>query len=150
MKNIFDSNVVNELQQRINKLTSTTQSQWGKMDVAQMLAHCNITYEMVYEDKHPKPNSFKKFLLKLFVKNIVTSEKLYKKNGQTAPEFLIKENKNFEVEKKRLLDYIDKTYQLGEAHFDGKLSHSFGPLSKKQWNNMFYKHLDHHLQQFGV
>ena len=34
--------------------------------------------------------------------------------------------------------------------FEGKESNSFGPLTKGEWNNMFYKHLDHHLSQFGV
>ena len=43
-----------------------------------------------------------------------------------------------------------KTQELGEAHFEGKESHSFGPLNKTEWNNMFYKHADHHLTQFGV
>jgi ribonuclease HIII len=26
---------------------------WGKMNAGQMLAHCNITYEMAYENIHP-------------------------------------------------------------------------------------------------
>lgn len=135
---------------RIEKLTPMTKPNWGKMDVAQMLAHCNVTYEMAYEDKHPKPNFFMKFILKLFVKNAVVSEKPYPKNGQTAPQFIIKGDKDFEVEKARLIEYIKKSVALGEAHFEGKESHSFGKLNKTEWNNMFSKHLDHHLTQFGV
>jgi hypothetical protein len=49
-----------------------------------------------------------------------------------------------------LTDFITKTQQLGENHFDGKNSHSFGVMNKTEWNNMFYKHLNHHLNQFGV
>ncbi len=45
---------------------------------------------------------------------------------------------------------MNKTQQLGENHFDGKESHSFGALNSKEWNNMFVKHLEHHLKQFGV
>lgn len=150
MKNIFTKPVADEVVSRINGLTPETQAQWGKMNVAQMLAHCNVSYEMVYTDKHPKPNAFVKFMLKLFVKNAVVSEKPYKKNGQTAPQFVIADERDFEAEKKRLVDYIVKTQELGEAHFDGKESHSFGNLSKDQWNNLFYKHLDHHLTQFGA
>jgi hypothetical protein len=120
------------------------------MSVAQMLAHCSVTYEMVYANKHPKPNAFTKFMMKLFVKNIVVSEKPYAKNGRTAPQFLISDKRIFETEKTRLVDYIQKTQQLGEKEFDGKESHSFGKLSSSEWNNMFYKHLDHHLTQFGV
>ncbi|WP_316832179.1 hypothetical protein [Pedobacter aquatilis] len=69
---------------------------------------------------------------------------------QTAPSFLITDKKEFEKEKIRLIDYLNKTQGFGEHYFDGKESHSFGKLTKKEWNNMFYKHLDHHLNQFGV
>ena len=150
MKNIFTREIAGEIIDRIDKLESGTKPLWGKMSVSQMLAHCNVTYEMVYENKHPKPNTFKRFLLKLFVKKIVVSEKPYNKNTRTAPEFLIKEDKNFDIEKVRLTSYIKKTQELGETHFDGMESHSFGVLTKTEWNNMFYKHLDHHLTQFGV
>ncbi|MEO6301590.1 MAG: DUF1569 domain-containing protein [Bacteroidia bacterium] len=150
MKNVFKQDDIVELINRINKLTSTSKALWGKMTVDQMLAHCNVTYELVYDNIHTKPNIFKKFMLKLFVKNIVVGDKSYKKNERTAPEFLQTENKNFENEKKRLIDYINKTQLLGEAHFNDKKSHSFGSLTKEEWNIMFIKHLDHHLNQFGV
>jgi hypothetical protein len=150
MKNIFNQAVSTEIVTRINQLKADSQPKWGKMAVGQMMAHCNVTYEFVYDGIHKKPNAFKKFILKAFVKNIVVSEKPYKHNSQTAPEFIIKDTKNFESEKNRLINYINKTQQLGETHFDGLESHSFGPLNKTEWNNMFYKHLDHHLNQFGV
>lgn len=150
MKNIFQQEVSQEVINRINKLTPSTQPLWGKMSVDHMLAHCNVTYEFLYDNIHPKPNVFKRFLLKTFVKGIVTNEKPYKKSSQTAPEFIMKGSKNFEEEKLRLIGYITKTQLLGENHFEGKESHSFGVLSKAEWNNMFYKHLDHHLTQFGV
>lgn len=150
MKNLFSLKDTDEFIGRMEQLTPETTPKWGKMTVDQMLAHCNVTYEFVYDNIHPKPNGFKKFLFKLLVKNAVVGEKPYKKNGQTAPEFIIKDVRNFEVEKKRLINYLKKTQALGEAHFDGKESHSFGVLSKKEWNIMFTKHLDHHLTQFGV
>lgn len=120
------------------------------MNVAQMLAHCNVTYEMVYENIHPKPNAFVKFILKMVVKKKVVTETPYPKNGKTAPAFIITESKDFEKEKERLINYILRTQELGENYFDSKESHSFGVLSKAEWNNMFYKHLNHHLTQFGV
>ena len=57
------------------------------MSVDQMMAHCNVIYEMVYENNHPKPNIFTRFMLRLFVKNAVVSDKPYKKNSRTAPQF---------------------------------------------------------------
>ena len=150
MKNIFETKETEAVINRINRLSPTTKPKWGKMSADQMLAHCNVTYEMTYEDKHPKPNGFTKFMLKVFVKNAVVGDKPYKKNSRTAPQFIISDAKHFVEEKARLIDYINKTQGLGAAHFDGKVSHSFGGLTTQEWNNMFYKHLDHHLNQFGV
>lgn len=49
MKNQFDPKVVEELRGRNNQLTKDTQPKWGKMSVGQMLAHCNVPYEYVFE-----------------------------------------------------------------------------------------------------
>jgi len=150
MKNIFEKSVTDELINRINQLTIESKPNWGKMSVDQMLAHCNVTYEFEFEDKHPKPKGFKKWIIKILAKNIVVGDKPYKKNSRTAPEFLMTDPKNFETEKSRLIAYLTKTQELGEDHFDNKDSHSFGVLTKTEWSNLFYKHLDHHLNQFGV
>ncbi|MFT6480502.1 MAG: hypothetical protein ACJAZY_003878 [Spirosomataceae bacterium] len=75
------------------------------MDVGQMLAHCSITYEMMYDDNHKKPNVLMGFMLRTFVKHTVVSEKPYKKNSRTAPAFMITDERNFETEKKRIIDY---------------------------------------------
>ncbi|WP_317039007.1 hypothetical protein [Polaribacter vadi] len=97
MKNIFTKEITEEVVARIEDLTSQTQPIWGKMSVAQMLAYCCVTYEMVYTDKHPRPNAFVRFLMKTLIKNIVTSEKAYVKNGRTAKQFVITDSKNFET-----------------------------------------------------
>jgi len=150
MKNIFKKETTEELVTRIERLSPESRGLWGKMNVAQMLAHCNVTYEMVYDNKHAKPNAFKRFFLKAFAKNIVVGEKPYKRNLPTAPVFLVGSDKDFDTEKPRLIDYLHRTQELGEVYFDGRESLSFGRLNTREWNNMFYKHLDHHLSQFGV
>ncbi|CAC9976917.1 hypothetical protein [Flavobacterium panici] len=68
----------------------------------------------------------------------------------TAPQFIIAGDRDFELEKSRLISYILKTQELGENEFEGKESLSLGKLTTKEWNNMFAKHLDHHLSQFNV
>ena len=150
LPNIFTKSVADGIVQRIEKLTPETQPKWGKMNVSQMLAHCCVTYEMVYENKHPKPGFLVRLMLKAFVKKTVTGTAPYKHNSRTAPAFLITDQKVFETEKARLIGFISKTQQLGSGHFDQKESNSFGVLNNIEWNNMFYKHLDHHLTQFEV
>ncbi len=150
LPDIFSSEVTFQLVGRINQLSATSIPNWGKMDVAQMLAHCNVTYEMCFETKHKKPGAVKAFLLKTFVKKLVTNETPYKRNSQTAPEFVIKSTKDFQAEKSRLINYLEKAVEIGGPAFNNKESHSFGALTATEWNNMFYKHLDHHLSQFNV
>lgn len=149
-RNLFNEQEAQETVSRINALSSESQPQWGKMNVGQMLAHCSVAYDLVYTDKHPKPGAFQKFMINLFAKSAVVGPKPYKRNGRTAPMFLITGDREFDVEKKRLIDNLQKTQQLGAAHFEGKESHAFGALSENQWNTLFSKHLDHHLTQFGV
>ena len=150
LPNIFTATVSNEIMSRINNLSNTTSAQWGKMNVTQMLAHCNVTFEFAYEEKHKKPNFFMGFILKNLVKGGLVNEKPNKKNASTAPEFIIGNDRNFDVEKNRLIQYINRTVQLGEKSFDGRVSMIFGEMTSTEWNNLFYKHLDHHLTQFGV
>ena len=150
MKNIFDPTVTQELIDRINQLKPESPALWGKMTVDQMLAHCCVAYEMAFTNKHPKPNAFMRILLKAFVKNGVVNEVPYKRNIRTAPQFIISDRKNFDEEKDRLIKYLEHTLSLGRDHFEGKESISFGKMTSTEWNNQFYKHLDHHLTQFGV
>jgi len=142
MGNIFKQSDFDLMLQRINQLTPKSKAQWGKMSVAQMLAHLNVAYEMTYDTIHPKPNAFLKFILKMLVKKSVVGPKPYPKNGKTAPQFVITDDKDFEKEKSRLISYMEKTKDLGESHFEGKASHSFGPLTAQEWNVMFSKHLN--------
>ena len=150
MQQIFTPEGAQHFIDRIEALQPDTQGLWVKMTVDQMLAHCNVAYEMIYDNKHPKPGGLKAVLLRLFLKPILVSEKPYKPNSPTAPAFKVVDAKNFEAEKQRLVAYINKTQELGASHFDGKASHSVGNLSAQEWNNMLAKHLDHHLKQFGV
>jgi len=68
MKNSFNSNDTAEFISRIDKLTPTSKPIWGKMGVEKMLAHCNVTYEMEYENIYPKPKWFKKLILIFLLK----------------------------------------------------------------------------------
>lgn len=151
MENVFDAQDAQNYINRINNLVEDTHGLWGRMTVDQMLAHCCISYEMVYEpEKHKKPGAITKFILKTFVKPKVVGEKSYPRDSPTAPQFVIKGRKNFDDEKKRLIGFIQKTQQIGASAFDDKESFSFGKLKSNEWNNMFAKHLNHHLSQFGV
>lgn len=151
LKNIFDKEVSQGIIERIDNLTTSSKAEWGKMNVAQMLAHLNIQYEVVYENgKFPKPNIIARFFLKVFVKKTVTGPKPFVKNGRTAPYFMVTDEKEFETEKLRLKKYITITQANGVEILLKRETKSFGKLTTQEWNNLFYKHLNHHLVQFNV
>ncbi len=149
--NIFDPKTTELLTERMNKLTAQTMPQWGKMTVGQMLAHCSVAYDQAFDPNTKRPPMPIRFLLKLLLKRKLTDATTpYKKNSGTAPAFLITDAREFEKEKVKLLGHIQKVEKLGENYFENKEAISFGKMTADEWNNLFYKHLDHHLTQFGV
>jgi hypothetical protein len=147
---LFDSAGVQSVEQRIAALTPESRPLWGKMSVSEMLAHVNVAYEMVYTDKHRRPNPIMRWVLKRIVKQRVVGPAPYPHNVPTAPAFRISDVRDFTVERDRLLAYLQQVMNEGPRAFEGRASLSFGPLTASEWNMLFAKHLDHHLQQFGV
>ena len=150
LENIFNASTTESCIARLEKLTAETKPQWGKMNAPQMLAHLNVPYDMTYVEINPKFNVMTKLLLKWFVKPGVVGEKPYKKNSRTAPVFFVEGDRDFELEKSRLIENIKKTEQLGKDHFEGRDYVSFGKMTATEWSNLFYKHLDHHFTQFDI
>lgn len=150
MKSVFTPETNADCIVRINQITYETKARWGKMNAAQMLAHLNIAYNISLDKTEVKNNFFMKFILKKLIKPIVTGEKPYKKNSRTAPTFIISDERDLEMERQNLIENIKKVESLGQNHFEGKVNPSFGKMTSQEWNNLYYKHLDHHLSQFGV
>lgn len=151
LPNIFTKEVSAQVIARIQNLTPDSKPLRGKMNAAQMLAHCCVSYEYGFEpEKHTRPNWLMKKLITLIAKNAVTSTKPFTKNSRTAPDMVMDTPHDFTLEQERLIAFIRKVQAQGEDYYDGLESRSFGKLNKEEWNNLFYKHLDHHLNQFRV
>lgn len=149
MKNLFEPETVEEIKNRINMLQPSSQRLWGKMEVAQMLAHCSAAMEVGVGDKFP-PRIFMGRILGPIFKSVFLSEKPLRKNTPTDKSFLVIDQRNFEKEKAKLIGLIDKFANGGEAKVTRHPHSFFGKLTPKEWSRGMYKHLDHHLKQFGV
>ncbi len=149
MKTLFDKDTHSELHERLGKLTATAERQWGKMSASQMMEHTARAMEMATTDTVMKQALMGKLLGWVFREEFL-GEKPFRKNAPTGPDFVIKNEPDFETTRTRLKDVMDKMYILGEAGTDGKVHRFFGRLSGKQWGETQYKHVDHHLRQFGV
>lgn len=147
VKNLFDPTIKKEIISRINKLTSQSERQWGKMDVAQMLAHLQVPIAVAQGTHTVKGNWLMKLILPLF-KKMLYDEKPWKQSLPTDKTFIMTgQSKEFEKEKNNLLEMVNRfteTNMVNEKH------PIFGKLTKEQWSKATWKHIDHHLQQFGV
>jgi len=150
IKDVYDASVAAGLVARLNTLAPDARPRWGKMNVAQMLAHCSVAYEMAFEDKHPPAGAVMRWVLRTFVKPGVVNAKPFPKGSPTAPAFKVAPEQDFHRERERLIGYVERTAREGRPFFEGRPSPSFGPLTAAEWNALFYKHLDHHLTQFGA
>ncbi len=148
MKNLFEKNTLTEILQRCEKLQPSAQRQWGKMDVAQMLAHCCATMEVATGQKFP-PRLFIGKLIGRFAKPSFIGEKPFPHNSPTDKSFIVTDVRDFKKEKERLVQLV-KQFAEGGAAKCTKHPHSFfGSLTPQEWSIGMYKHLDHHLRQFG-
>ena len=148
VKNIFDPTVKQEIIDRINKLNPESKALWGKMNVAQMLAHLQVPIG-VAAGTHQVKRTFMGRLLGPMVKPIIYNKKPFKRNLPTDPSFVMIKatDKEFEKEKQKLLDVVNN---FSERTIVNEVHPFFGKMSKEQWSKGTWKHLDHHLQQFGV
>ena len=143
---LYHPEVYNQTLVRINKLTLETTPQWGKMDAAQMIAHCVAILDV----SNGKPLENTPFVARLFkgmIRKMVVGEKPYPKSSKTHPQYQQSSPKDFEKEKQRLLAAMEKWKGMEGEETKHAL---FGVLTKEEKGWSSYKHLDHHLSQFGV
>jgi len=149
MQSLFDSDTHQGIVDRMNQLTPTSQAQWGKMNVAQMLAHCNAAFSVPLSDQ-PMPRILLGRLIGWAFKSKLYNNAPWSKNLPTSPAFIVKGDRDFNQEKQALMQLVDTFYKKGPNEV-GKYPHPmFGSFTPAQWGQSMYKHLDHHLQQFGV
>lgn len=149
MKNLFEPETAQEIITRIDNLQPASARQWGKMDVAQMMAHCSTTLD-VASGRLNLPRMFIGRLLGPFVRPIFTNEKPLSKNGPTDKNFVIADARDFVREKDQLKAKVRQFHEGGEVQCTTHPHSFFGPLSPQEWSRGMYKHLDHHLRQFGA
>ena len=149
MPNLFEPQTAEEIISRLNKLTPTTQNKWGKMNVAQMLKHCNDALGTATGDVTLNPPFIFKIIAPL-IKKKVMENKPYKHGLPTAKEFVISDEREFDVELTNVLERINKFISNGEAKVEGLRHPAFGKLTAYEWGFSQWKHFDHHLRQFGA
>ena len=149
MKTLFQPETVDEVILRLDQLQPASPRQWGKMDVAQMMAHCSAGLDMASGRLNP-PRIFIGRLLGPLVKPIYTNDKPFSKNNPTDKKLVISDQRDFHREREQLKLKVRQFHDGGEAQCTQHPHPFFGDLTPQAWSRGMYKHLDHHLRQFGA
>lgn len=149
MNTVFDKKAYDELAQRLEQLSPAAQAKWGKMNVGQMLAHCKKALEMQTGETKPK-RIFIGRIIGRFFKDGFTNDQPLKINSPTGPTMVITDSRDFEKERTEVSRLLKKMYEGGEKGATTHPHSFFGKLEPREWGITAYKHLDHHLRQFGA
>lgn len=149
LQNFLVAQDYNTIVSRVNNLKPNSTALWGKMNVSQMMAHCSTSLEQILAEKQSK-RLFIGILISWMFKKQYLDERDLNKNSPTAPDFVIVKTMEFEKEKARLLANLQQLNSKKESELEGRVSPFFGALTGYEVARMQYKHLNHHISQFGV
>ena len=150
MRNLFEPATRNDIKARVQRLQPGSPRQWGKMTVAQAMAHCAGGLEMALGEKRPPRVPIGRVLGWAIKPLALGNDAPMRKNSPTVPEIEMKDERDLDVERPRLLALIDRFAAAGPAGCTTHPHSFFGRLTADEWAILMYKHLDHHLRQFGA
>ncbi len=148
MRSLFDPAAKSEILRRLSDLSPDAPRQWGKMTTAQMLAHCAVALESGTGDK-PRPQKLIGKIFGPFVRKGLLGDKPFSKGSPTDPTFVVRDERDFTGERDRLVGIVERFCELGREHAGNQMHAFFGRMTGDEWGRFMYKHIDHHLRQFG-
>ena len=150
MKNLYDAARVDEVKRRMAQLRPDSERQWGSMSAAQAMAHCSRSMEWAVGDRVPKPMLVGGIIGRLIKQKVLGDDAPMRRNSPTAKGLVVKDDCDLDTERARLTGLIDRFAAAG-AEGCARHPHSFfGRMTPEEWAILTYKHLDHHLRQFGA
>jgi len=149
-RNLFQAEQIDEIKRRLGNLNPDSARQWGKMTPAQMLAHCSAGLEMATGELRPRRVLIGRIIGPAIKRVALRDEEPMRRNSPTSKELIVDGNVDFEAERNRLSGLIDRFAAAGPSGCTDHPHAFFGPLHPGEWSILMYKHLDHHLRQFGA
>lgn len=150
MRHLFEPGAAAEIKARLRNLRPDSERQWGTMNPAQALAHCVGGLEQALGDRKP-PRMLAGRLMGWAIKPLALgNDAPMRRNSPTVPELVVTDARDLDVERERLIALLDRVAAAGPAGCTTHPHSFFGRLTGQEWGVLMYKHLDHHLRQFGA
>ena len=150
MKNLFQPATVQELNERLAHLRPDSPREWGKMTPAQAVAHCTIAMELALGDRRPPRMLIGRLIGRVIKPMAFKESEPMRRNSPTIPGFEVSDDRNLAQEREKLISIIVRFAACGPSGCTTHPHSFFGRLTPDEWSMWMYKHLDHHLRQFGA
>ncbi|WP_260738041.1 DUF1569 domain-containing protein [Tunturiibacter lichenicola] len=150
MKNLFEAETVDEVKERMARLRPDSAHQWGKMNAAQAMEHCARGMELALGDRRPPRLLIGRILGPMIKRKAFADGEPMRRNSPTVPGLAVSDDRELGKEQARLCGLIDRFAAAGPKGCTSHPHSFFGRLTPDEWSAWMYKHLDHHLRQFGV
>jgi len=150
MKNLFEAARVGEVKERMARLRPDSERLWGKMNPAQALAHCSRGIELAVGDRIPPRLLLGRIIGRMVKPMALGNDKPMRRNSPTVKDLVVQDERDLGTERERLCGLIERFAAAGPAGCTTHPHSFFGRLTPEEWATLMYKHLDHHLRQFGV
>ena len=150
MKNVFEPNDLEALRARIAQLRPDSNRKWGTMSVAQALAHCSLGVQTATGELRPPRKLIGRILGPIVKPKVVGDDQPMRRNSPTMKELIVLHEPDFATEQVRLIGLLENFSAVGPPACTSHPHAFFGPLKPDEWAILMYKHIDHHLRQFGV
>jgi hypothetical protein len=150
MKNLFEGARVDEVKERIACLRPDSERQWGRMNAAQAVAHCTRGFELAMGERLPPRMLIGRIIGGMVKPKVLGNDEPLRRNSSTLKGLVVNDDRNLETERKRLCEMIDCFAAAGPKACTAHPHSLFGRLTPEEWATLMYKHVDHHLRQFGV
>jgi hypothetical protein len=147
MKSIYDESAQREVRDRITTLSPDCRAAWGKMSAPQMICHLSQSLQMALGEL--KTESKRLPIRYPPLKQLIVYVAPFPKNVPTAPELLERSPHDWQTDVAELTALVDR---MGARRGSGAWPEhpAFGRLSERAWGVLTYRHMDHHLRQFGA
>jgi hypothetical protein len=148
LRSLFEESSQKEILRRLSLFSPEAPRQWGKMSAPQMLAHCAAALEAGTGD-NPRPRKLIGRIFAPFVRKGLLGDKPFSKGSPTDPAFIVRDDRDFDAERARVIALVDSFCARGKDAAGTQIHSFFGRMTGDEWGRLMYKHLDHHLRQFG-
>lgn len=146
-RTLFDPAVLAEVTARLRGLTPDSARQWGRMSAPQMVAHLTDQMTHCLGDEPCRPE--RTFLHWAPFRHLAIYWIPWPKGRIKGPaDAFVTRPVDWDTDLGRLIGLVER---VAASDPDARWpEHSFfGPMTGRDWGFFCYKHLDHHLRQFG-